>query len=41
MDDKFEIFIKILTRSAEKHGSDKPLTVDHLANIAKLVNFNL
>lgn len=31
----FMIFAQVLEKSAKKHGGDKPITISHMANLAK------
>lgn len=36
--EKFDVFIQILSKSGNKYGFDKVLTISHLLNIAKLAS---
>lgn len=38
MSNEFTVFIEVLENSIKKNGKDKPITLGHLLNIAKLAN---
>lgn len=38
MEDKFDLFVEILEKSVEKHGTSKTLTLGHLLNLAKIAS---